>query len=105
MRKLRWGVISTGNIGRTKVVPAIQRGQHSDVVALASRDLARGRAAAAALGIPGVFGSYDALLADPGIEAVYICTPMLPVLMTPQRTFLMSVFLTNRRPCRACAAE
>jgi predicted dehydrogenase len=75
MRKLRWGVISTGRIGRTKVVPAMQRGHHSDIVALASRDLARGRAVAGELGIPGVFGSYDALLADPGIEAVYICTP------------------------------
>lgn len=69
--KLRWGVLSTANIGVRKVIPAMQRGQFTTVAAIASRDLARGRAAAAQLGIPRAYGSYEELLADPGIDAIY----------------------------------
>jgi predicted dehydrogenase len=71
MSKVRWGILSTARIGVEKVIPAMQRGAHSDIVAIASRDLERGRAAAARLGIPKVYGSYEALLADPNVEAVY----------------------------------
>jgi len=69
--KLRWGVLSTANIGVKKVLPAMQRGEHTTVVAIASRDLAKARQAAGALGIPTAYGSYEELLADPNIDAIY----------------------------------
>src|SRR5690242_17164010 len=74
-KKVRWGVLSTASIGTKKVIPAMQRCQYSEVVALASRDLARGQEVAAGLGIPQVYGAYEALLADPQIDAVYIPLP------------------------------
>ena len=75
MSELRWGVLSTANIGRAKVIPGIQRADRCRVVALASRDEARGRAVADELGIPRVHGTYEALLADPDVDAVYIPLP------------------------------
>jgi predicted dehydrogenase len=75
VKPVRWGILGTANIAVSKVIPAMQRGERCDVLAIASRDLDRGRAAAAALGIPCAFGSYDELLADPEIEAVYIPLP------------------------------
>jgi len=54
-----------------KVIPAMQRGAYSDVVAIASRDLEKARRAAADPGIPKAYGSYEELLADPQIEAIY----------------------------------
>ena len=71
MRKIRWGIVSTANIGVAKVVPAMMRGTHSEVVAIASRDLAKAQAAAHKLGIAKAYGSYEALLADPEVEAIY----------------------------------
>ncbi|MFN5341113.1 MAG: Gfo/Idh/MocA family protein [Roseiflexaceae bacterium] len=71
MRKIRWGIVSTANIGVAKVVPAMMRGTHSEVVAIASRDLAKAQAAASKLGIAKAYGSYEALLADPEVEAIY----------------------------------
>lgn len=70
-RKLRWGVLSTANIGLKKVLPAMQQGQHTSVAAIASRDLAKAREAAANLGIPVAYGSYEELLADPDIDVIY----------------------------------
>jgi predicted dehydrogenase len=69
--KLRWGVLSTANIGLKKVIPAMQRGQYTTVEAIASRDHDKARKAAAALGIHTAYGSYEELLADPNIDAVY----------------------------------
>jgi predicted dehydrogenase len=69
--KLRFGVLSTANIGLKKVIPAMQRGQGTTVTAIASRDLAKAKEAAAALGIQTAYGSYEELLADPNIDAVY----------------------------------
>jgi predicted dehydrogenase len=68
---LRWGVLSTAAIGLKKVIPAMQRGQYSRIVAIASRERANAEQAAAALGIPMAYGSYEGLLADPGIDAIY----------------------------------
>jgi predicted dehydrogenase len=75
MERLRWGVLSTASIGRVKVIPAIQRAPHCDVVAIASRDPALAAAVAGELGIPTAHGSYEALLADPNVEAVYVPLP------------------------------
>jgi predicted dehydrogenase len=69
--KLRLGVLSTANIGLKKVIPAMQRGQDTTVTAIASRDLAKAKEAASALSIPTAYGSYEELLADPNIDAIY----------------------------------
>src|SRR5271155_3623236 len=69
--KVRWGVLSTAGIGVKKVVPAMQKGEWVDVVAIASRDLHKAEEVAGKLGIPKAYGSYEELLADPDIEAVY----------------------------------
>lgn len=68
---VRWGVLGAANIALKKVIPAMQRGRMSRVVAIASRDLAKARAAADALDIPRAYGSYEELLADSDVEAVY----------------------------------
>jgi predicted dehydrogenase len=70
-KKLRWGVLSTANIGLKKVLPAMQQGRFTTVDAIASRELNKAKEAAAALNIPKVYGSYDELLADPDIDAIY----------------------------------
>ena len=71
MNKVRWGVLSTANIGTGKVIPAMQKGTLSEVTAIASRNLESAQAAAATLGIARAYGSYEELLADPEIEAIY----------------------------------
>jgi len=71
MEKVRWGVLSTARIALEKVIPAMQRGECSDVLAIASRSLPQAQAAAQRLGISRAYGSYEALLADPDIEAIY----------------------------------
>ena len=70
-RKVSWGVLGAAKIGVEKVIPAMQRGAVSRIDAIASRDLAKARAAAAALGAAKAYGSYEELLADPTIEAIY----------------------------------
>lgn len=69
--KIRFGVLSTANIGLKKVIPAMQRSEWTAVTAIASRDLAKARQAADALGIATAYGSYEELLADPNIDAIY----------------------------------
>ncbi len=71
MQKLRWGVLSTAKIGREKVIPALQASQHNEVVAICSRDLQNARATADSLGIAQAYGSYEDMLADPQIDAIY----------------------------------
>jgi predicted dehydrogenase len=69
--KLRWGVLSTAAIGLKQVLPAMARCQYATINAIASRDLAKARAAADELGIPTAYGSYEELLADPNIDVIY----------------------------------
>lgn len=75
MSKVRWGVLSTAHIGTATVIPAMQQGAYCEVTAIASRDRARGQSVAQQLGIPRSYGSYEELLADPDIDAVYIPLP------------------------------
>jgi predicted dehydrogenase len=75
MNKIRWGVLSTAKIGREKVIPATQRSETGIVTAIASRDLAHAKAVASQLGIEKAFGSYEDLLADANVDAVYIPLP------------------------------
>src|SRR5436305_7951271 len=71
MRKLRWGILGVPGIAVNRVIPAMQQGELSDVVAIASRDRSRAEQAARELGIPKAFASYEEMLADPEIDAVY----------------------------------
>src|SRR5262245_45372991 len=71
MQKIRWGVLGVAKIATEKVIPAMQRGQWSEVTAIASRNIEKARTAAAKLGIPKAFGSYEALLADAEVDAIY----------------------------------
>lgn len=73
--KLRWGVLSTANIGRAAVNPAIQASSNGRLVAVASRDEARARDFARDADIPRHYGSYEALLEDDGVDAIYIPLP------------------------------
>ena len=75
MAKVSWGILSTAKIGLEKVIPAMQKGTYSRIDAIASRSIAHARQAAAALGIPKAYGSYEELLADKAIDAVYIPLP------------------------------
>jgi len=71
MPKVRWGVLGVARIAVNRVIPAMQNGEHSEVVGIASRDLGKAQAAARELRIPKAYGSYEEMLADPKIEAVY----------------------------------
>jgi predicted dehydrogenase len=71
MNKVRWGVLSTAKIGVDKVIPAMQQGDYCEIVAIASRDQKKAQDAAERLNIPKAYGSYEELLADPDIEALY----------------------------------
>ncbi len=75
MQKVRFGILSTARIGRTKVIPAMRQGHYTEVTAIASRSEESARQAADALSIPKAYGSYEALLHDPAIDAVYIPLP------------------------------
>ena len=69
--KVRWGVLGAAAIAVKKVIPAMQKGAWSELTAIASRDLKKAQEAARALGIPKAYGSYEELLADSEIEAIY----------------------------------
>src|SRR5690349_5696627 len=71
MRKIRWGVLGVARIATNRVIPGMQAGNESEIVAIASRDLARSREAASQLNIPKAYGSYEEMLADPQIDAIY----------------------------------
>jgi D-xylose 1-dehydrogenase (NADP+, D-xylono-1,5-lactone-forming) len=74
-RKLRWGILGCANIAVKSVIPGIQQSQYNEVVAIASRDMVKSQQTAAMLHIPQAYGSYEELLADPSIDAVYIPLP------------------------------
>ena len=75
MDTIRWGILSTANIGREQVVPAIQGADRCEVVAVASRNTQKASEYATELGIDRAYGSYGQLLNDPDIDAVYIPLP------------------------------
>jgi predicted dehydrogenase len=76
-RRLRWGVLSTANIAQKTWIPGVRRSPRGrgEVVAIASRDGAAAEAVANALAIPRAHGSYEALIADPEVDALYIPLP------------------------------
>jgi predicted dehydrogenase len=75
MAKISWGILSTAKIGVEKVIPAMQQGRFSEVIGIASRNREQARQAAQKLSIPRAYGSYEELLADNDVQAVYIPLP------------------------------
>ena len=71
MKPVRWGILSTAKIAREKIIPALRQGANHEIVAIASRTSESARAAAEKFGIPVAHGSYEALIDDPNVEAVY----------------------------------
>ncbi|HWE64422.1 MAG TPA: Gfo/Idh/MocA family oxidoreductase, partial [Chloroflexota bacterium] len=69
--RIRWGILSTANIGLKAFIPGVAASRNGVVAAIASRDSSRAQEAAARLGIPRAHGSYEALLADPEVDAIY----------------------------------
>ena len=75
MRRVRWGILSTAKIGRLKVIPAMQQSTYCEIAAISSRDPERAEQTAQQLQIPHAYGSYQELLEDKEIDAVYIPLP------------------------------
>ena len=75
MKKIRWGILSTAKIAREKVIPAMQKGEFCEVVAIASRNKEAAQEVADRLNIAKAFGSYEELLADKDVDAIYIPLP------------------------------
>jgi xylose dehydrogenase (NAD/NADP) len=74
VRKVRWGLISTARINE-RLIPVIRQAERSELVAIASRDGERAKSYAKQWNIPHAYQGYDALLADPDIDAVYVSLP------------------------------
>ena len=100
MKKVRWGVLGVANIAVKKVIPAMQRGANCEVAGIASRELARAEKAARELGIPKAYGSYEELLADPEIEAVY--NPLPNHLHVPWSVRALKQFIIRCRTTCTC---
>lgn len=74
-KKVKWGILGAANIAVKRVIPAMQAGKFCEITAIASRDLAKAKQVANDLNIPKIYGSYEDLLNDSEIEAVYIPLP------------------------------
>ncbi|MDO7905703.1 Gfo/Idh/MocA family oxidoreductase [Paenibacillus sp. JX-17] len=74
-RKLKWGILGTAEIARSAIIPAIQESEYGDVVAIASRRAEHAAEVAEQMQIPRSYGSYEELLQDEEVEAVYIPLP------------------------------
>jgi predicted dehydrogenase len=102
---VRWGVLSTAKIGVEKVIPAMQAGRYSRIEAIASRNLAHARETAARLGIPRAYGSYEELLTDPELDAVYIPLPNHLHLPWSLRALQAGKHILCEKPIGLSAAE
>jgi predicted dehydrogenase len=71
MKKVKWGVLGVASIATRKVIPGMQRGARSEITAIASRDKKKAEEAAGKLGIAKAYGSYEELLRDGEVEAIY----------------------------------
>ena len=71
MAKVRWGVLSTARIGVERVIPGLKKGAYSKVVAIASREFNKASRVARELDLPKAYDSYEELLSDPDVEAIY----------------------------------
>src|SRR5215212_506103 len=105
MDRIRWGVLSTADIGIKKVIPAMQRARYGTVTAMASREGERARQVADQLGIPTAYGSYEELLADPAIDAVYIPLPNHMHVPWAQRALAAGKHVLCEKPIALTAAD
>jgi predicted dehydrogenase len=105
MKKLRWGVLSTAKIGVEKVIPAMQAGDYCEMMAIASRSLEKAQAVAEQLAIPKAYGSYDALLADADLDAVFIPLPNHMHVPWSIRTLKAGKHVLCEKPISLTAAE
>lgn len=103
-RKVRWGVLGTANFGRT-ILPAMQQCELAEVSAVASRSLTSAQAYATEMGIPRVFESYEALLADPDLDAVYIPLPNHLHLPWAKQALIAGKHVLCEKPIGLNAAE
>ena len=104
-KKIRFGVLSTARIGVKKVIPAMQKGEHTEVVAIASRSAEKAREVAHYLGIPRWHGSYEALLADPEVDAVYNPLPNDQHVLWSIRALKAGKHVLCEKPIALSAAE
>jgi predicted dehydrogenase len=104
-KKIRFGVLSTARIGVKKVIPAMQKGEHTEIVAIASRSTEKARGVARHLGIPRWHGSYEALLADPDVDAVYNPLPNDQHVLWSIRAIEAGKHVLCEKPIALSAAE
>jgi len=104
-KKIRFGVLSTARIGVKKVIPAMQKGEHMEVVAIASRSAEKAREVAHYLGIARWHGSYEALLADPDVDAVYNPLPNDQHVLWSIRALEAGKHVLCEKPIALSAAE
>jgi predicted dehydrogenase len=104
-RVVKWGVLGVAKIATEKVIPGMQRAALCEIAAIASRDLSRAETAAKTLGIAKAYGSYEALLADPEIEAIY--NPLPNELHAPwtERALAAGKHVLCEKPIALDAAE
>ena len=74
-KKVRWGILGAANIAVKKVIPSMQKGEFCEISAIASRNLEKAKQSANNLNIPKFYGSYEELLSDSEIDAIYIPLP------------------------------
>ncbi len=104
-KKIRFGVLGTARIAVKKVIPAMQKGDHTEVVAIASRSAEKGREVAHYIGIPRWHGSYEALLADPDVDAVYNPLPNDQHVLWSIRALEAGKHVLCEKPIALSAAE
>jgi len=105
MEKLRWGVMSTAKIAREKVIPGIRSARNAELVAIASRQPDSARRVADDLAIPTAHGSYEDMLADDSIDAVYIPLPNHMHLEWTERAARAGKHVLCEKPLGLDAAE
>ncbi len=105
METIRWGVLSTADIGLQKVIPATQKAQHCEVVAISSQSLEKAQQAATTLGIAKAYGSYDELLQDPDIDAIYNPLPNHLHIEWTQKALLAGKHVLCEKPFCLSPAE
>ena len=102
---MKWGILGAARINRS-IIPALRAAEGHTLEAIASRDAGKAAAAAAEWGIPRSVAGYDALLADPGIDAVYIPLPngdhvewtLKALAWMPGQTHSRAIFAAPRTP-------
>lgn len=102
---VRIGVLGTARIATRRVIPALKASAGCDVVAIASRSRARAQAVAGEFGIPGCHDSYEALLASPGIEAVYIPLPNHEHVRWSTRALAAGLHVLCEKPLASCESD